>query len=242
MGQEQRPVDARQIYLQITRNGPYLVHGRPPLRQEFILPNDRGNSWEYGAGREFPTAGRDPVALCRCGHSRRAPFCDGAHRQAGFDGTETASRAPILEGAKEYPGPNYVLLDNEAYCAFARFCDAFGQVWNLVAEGEQLSDELALREAFHCPAGRLMIRKRGSDELLEPQLAPAIGVLEDPAIGCSGPLYLKGGIRVEGEDGTSYEVRNRQTLCRCGASANKPFCNGAHASVKYQDGIATEES
>ncbi len=231
-------IDAQQIYIQIVRNGPYLVHGKPEIRQEFILPNDRGNSWAYGPGRKFEVAGQRPTALCRCGHSKDAPFCDGMHLKVDFDGTETASRTPILEGAKPYPGPNYILLDNEAYCAFARFCDAFGQVWNLVAEGDQLSDELSIRETFHCPSGRLMIRKRDGGALLEPRLEPSIGVLEDPAIDCSGPLYVKGGIRVEGAAGQSYEVRNRQTLCRCGMSSNKPFCNGAHASAKYRDGIA----
>jgi CDGSH-type Zn-finger protein len=30
-------------------------------------------------------------------------------------------------------------------------------------------------------------------------------------------------------------VRNRVTLCRCGASNNKPFCDGTHASIKFQD-------
>jgi CDGSH-type Zn-finger protein len=30
-------------------------------------------------------------------------------------------------------------------------------------------------------------------------------------------------------------VRNRQTLCRCGASENKPFCDGTHASMKFSD-------
>lgn len=232
--------EARQIYIQIMKNGPYRVHGKPKIKQEFILLNDQGNSWEYGTGRDFSDKHKDCVSLCRCGDSRQAPFCDAMHIETGFDGTETASRTSILDGAKEYPGPNYTLIDNEAYCAFARFCDAFGQVWNLVADGSRIADELTLREAFHCPAGRLMIRKRGEEALLETELEPSIGLLEDPSIGCSGPLYVKGGIRVESSDGYSYEVRNRQTLCRCGMSDNKPFCNGAHASTKYRDGITSE--
>ncbi|MDP8996734.1 MAG: CDGSH iron-sulfur domain-containing protein, partial [Pseudomonadota bacterium] len=35
--------------------------------------------------------------------------------------------------------------------------------------------------------------------------------------------------------GTAYELRNRVALCRCGASNNKPFCDGAHASVRFND-------
>lgn len=67
-----------------------------------------------------------------------------------------------------------------------------------------------------------------------------IGVVEDPALGCSGPLWVRGGITVEAADGKPYEKRNRVTLCRCGASDNKPFCNGSHASMKFDDGLMSE--
>jgi CDGSH-type Zn-finger protein len=49
-----------------------------------------------------------------------------------------------------------------------------------------------------------------------------------------GPLSVLGGIPVETVDGFTYEVRNRQLLCRCGASANKPFCDGSHQRVKFK--------
>ena len=50
-----------------------------------------------------------------------------------------------------------------------------------------------------------------------------------------GPLYLQGEIAVESAEGDRYEVRNRGTLCRCGASANKPFCDGAHGDAGFAD-------
>ena len=37
-----------------------------------------------------PPPGKDTIALCRCGQSQRKPFCDGAHKQCGFQGAETA--------------------------------------------------------------------------------------------------------------------------------------------------------
>jgi CDGSH-type Zn-finger protein len=46
---------------------------------------------------------------------------------------------------------------------------------------------------------------------------------------------LRGGVQVLGADGFNYEVRNRMTLCRCGASQNKPFCDGTHASIGFSD-------
>jgi CDGSH-type Zn-finger protein len=40
---------------------------------------------------------------------------------------------------------------------------------------------------------------------------------------------------VEGPDGEAYEVRNRVTLCRCGGSSNKPFCDGIHKELGFSD-------
>ncbi len=78
-------------------------------------------------------------------------------------------------------------------------------------------------------------KKTGKE--IEHKLPPSIGVVEDPALGCSGPLWIRGGIRIESVNGTPYEVRNRVTLCRCGVSSDKPFCNGNHASIKFRDGL-----
>jgi CDGSH-type Zn-finger protein len=52
--------------------------------------------------------------------------------------------------------------------------------------------------------------------------------------GCAGPIWLRGGIALVAADGFEYERRNRVTLRRCGASRNKPFCDGTHASIKFQ--------
>jgi CDGSH-type Zn-finger protein len=57
-----------------------------------------------------------------------------------------------------------------------------------------------------------------------------IGVITD------GPLWVRGGVRVVAADGTSYEVRNRTTLCRCGHSRNKPFCDGSHEDAGFKEG------
>ena len=38
-------------------------------------------------------------------------------------------------------------------------------------------------------------------------------------------------LAIESAGGTEYEVRNRVTLCRCGRSRNKPFCDGSHITV-----------
>ena len=221
----------------VGKNGPYRVKGNIPLSIQVITPNKEGLSWEWKEAREFevPEAG---YSLCRCGHSNNKPFCDSTHAKIGFDGTETATRKPYARQAEILNGPTMTLSDAEGLCAFARFCDPGGQIWNLI---EQTNDpkarDLVIREANHCPSGRLVVNDKKTGEEIEHDLPKSIGVIEDPALSVSGPLWVRGGIRVESENGKPYEIRNRVTLCRCGASSNMPFCNGSHASIKFKDGL-----
>ena len=220
--------------VQITRDGPYLVTGSLPLGKQAIGTNAEGDSVQWVPGEQYPT--QKQYALCRCGHSGHKPFCDGTHKKAGFVGTETASRAPYRELATTIKGPALSLTDAESLCAFARFCDPNGKVWNLVNETDSVTArENFVRQTCDCPSGRLVAWDNATGEAIEPAYQPSIVLIEDPAQDCSGPLWLRGGVPVVGVDGFEYEVRNRVTLCRCGASRNKPYCDGAHASIGFSD-------
>ena len=128
------------------------------------------------------------------------------------------------------------LTDAENLCAFGRFCDPHGQVWNQVARSDDPGIQaMFTRQVGNCPAGRLVAWGKMTGEAVEPELPISIGLVEDPAQHCRGPLWLRGGIPVISSDGFAYEVRNRVTLCRCGQSRNKPFCDGTHAAIKFRD-------
>jgi len=218
----------------VTRNGPYRVEGGVPLSRHIIGADGEGASreWQPGAVVEAPESYR----LCRCGHSGQKPFCDRSHMRVGFDGTEAASTEPYLEQAEAMEGPGLVLTDAQALCAYARFCDPDGSIWGLVEDtGEAEIRDKVIAMAGLCPSGRLAVWDKESQEPIEPKLEPSIGVTEDPAEGISGPLWVRGGIRIESAEGETYEVRNRVTLCRCGASGNKPFCDGSHASIGFKE-------
>lgn len=220
----------------VTKDGPYVVSGNVPLAIQTITPNAEGESWEWVAGKRFDA--KDSYELCRCGRSKHKPFCDGSHTTPHFRGTETASRAPYSDQAERLDGPALTLDDAEALCAFARFCDAGGKIWSLIGQSDNAAlRDLAIREANHCPSGRLVVNDARTDKPIEHALPASIGIVEDPAMDCSGPLWVRGRIAIESADGTPYEPRNRVTLCRCGASRNKPFCDGTHASVKFKDGL-----
>ncbi len=223
-----------KIRITVTANGPYVVTGGVPINKQEIVANAEGESVAWRSGRSFPTTAK--YALCRCGQSANKPFCDSTHKKVGFDGTETASHASFKELAEEIEGPKLSLLDAESLCAFARFCDTHGQVWNLVAQTDHAEARAHVEQQVKdCPSGRLVVIDRKTGQALEPKLEPSIGLVEDTAKSVSGPLWVRGGIPVVAADGRTYEVRNRVTLCRCGASSNKPFCDGSHASTGFTD-------
>lgn len=218
----------------VSKNGPYLVSGGVPLAKQTIMGDVAGESQSWKEGEPLPVQAN--YALCRCGHSKTKPFCDGSHAKVKFDGTETASRQPYREQAQMTEGPVLSLSDAESLCAFARFCDPNGQVWNQVAR----TDEPEVRAVFvrqvnDCPSGRLVAWERATGKPVEHALPVSIGIIEDSVENVSGPLWLRGGIPLVAADGFAYEVRNRVTVCRCGASKNKPFCDGSHAAVKFSD-------
>ena len=223
--------------IKILKDGPDLVSGDIDLSEKMILPeNDDAKDAKY-IWEDAGSIDHDKTyALCRCGASKKHPFCDGSHGDINFDGTETACREPYRDRAELIRGNNVDLLD-DGRCAGARFCyRKTGDAWYL-ATCEDNSEKTvfeAVKSASECPAGRLTaIARDGS--CIEPELDQAIEITQDPENDVSGGIYVKGGIPLVSADGSEYETRNRIVLCRCGKSKNKPFCDGAHVDVNFKD-------
>jgi CDGSH-type Zn-finger protein len=216
-----------QPSIQIIKNGPYSVEGHVPLDEQTIVSDEENTATEYRVDGQHPQ--QPHYLLCRCGRSANMPYCDGAHLHFRFDGRETASQEPFIEQAEVIEGPELILEDVVDLCALARFCHLGSGTWEQVQNPTGPEDrEMAIRSACNCPAGRLVVRDAKTGEVIETPLEPSISVLYDEAAEAPGPLYVKGGIPITGVDGQTYEVRNRVTLCRCGRSFNKPFCDGSH--------------
>lgn len=219
----------------VKKDGPFVVTGAVPLDKEvaevdFVFPIRWKKTGSYPLKKTYQ--------LCRCGKSRKMPYCDGTHTKTGFDGTETADTAPYMEGAKRYEGPEMDLTDNRPLCSSARFCDRKGGTWHLTKKSDDpKAKDLAIQQACDCPSGRLVAWEKDQNQPIEPKFDKSISVTEDPGADASGPLWVKGGIPIVSEEKeTTYEIRNRVTLCRCGASKNKPFCDSSHIETRFNDG------
>jgi len=225
---------ARGMRITVSENGPYLVSGGVPLVRVEIVTNEAGESvsWLQTEAIRAP----ERYSLCRCGHSCTKPFCDGSHDVVHFEGTETAGTDSYIEVAACIDGPGVKLRDARKLCAEARFCDRAGGIWNLIRECEDPAiRSLVLEEAALCPSGRYSACDPETDEPHEPAYEPSIALVEDPSLEVSGPLWVRGGIPILSAAYEPYEVRNRVTLCRCGHSGNKPFCDGSHIAAKFSD-------
>jgi len=220
----------------ITKDGPYEVQGDIPLQISSTVIDEEGTSLKWQAGKNYPQDNQS-YFLCRCGHSKNKPFCDGSHIKAKFNGQETATYQSDTKNTAYYKGPQIDLVDEKSLCASLRFCHRAATVWGAVEESDKPENkELAIEEACDCASGRLTILQKDGTPI-DPKLNQEISLVEDTAAGCRGPLWVKGGIPIESVNGQIYKVRNRVTLCRCGESNNKPFCDGQHLESQNMQGF-----
>jgi CDGSH-type Zn-finger protein len=217
--------------ISIAAKGPFRVSGGVPLVRRAPMMTEYGEpvDWDYvGTSEQEVIQTGERYSLCRCGQSKNKPFCDGSHHEAEVDFSLGADRRPTSERRETNQGVGVVMTDDVSLCANAGFCGTrLVNIWKMI-EGPDDPEVQAriLRMVENCPSGRLEAFVHG--ERVETHYNPSIAVVPD------GPLWVRGGIEIMAADGFVYELRNRVTLCRCGESKNKPFCDGTHDQIEFK--------
>lgn len=196
-------------------NGPLLVRNLGDFR------NSSGDAIET----------KPVMLLCRCGGSSNKPFCDSTHHKIGFKSDKSNDRLP--DRLDDYAGKKITIHDNRCVCAHAKFCtDNSPAVFDVKAKPWIHPDadepEKTARTIRMCPSGALSYTKDGilyKDQDREPAII----------VSKNGPYYVVGGIELKDTSGVKPESKEHYTLCRCGASKNKPFCDGAHWDINFRD-------
>jgi len=207
-------------------NGPLLVNGSVALYRRRSVNSEHGEPLAWETTVHLETG--DRYRLCRCGDSASKPFCDNAHAKEGFVADDAAT-GTYAERSSVLGGTGLTVSDDRSICVHAGFCGTrLTNVWKQVPEtGESTVRAQVISMVEKCPSGALTFRFDSDD--VEPLLPQAISVTDD------GPLWVTGGVAVTTSGGEQLETRNRVTLCRCGASANKPLCDGSHKEAGFSD-------
>ena len=196
-------------------NGPYIVNNLEKLH------NSKGEQLQT----------KNVIALCRCGGSANKPFCDGTHAKIGFSDGKLEGRAE--DKRDDYVGAEITIHDNRGICAHAGLCtDGLPKVFLYGKEPwidpNGATSEEIVRTIEKCPSGALSYSIEGVEHR-DQNRRPEITVAKNGPYVVTGGSELAGVIRGQGASEECY------TLCRCGGSKNKPFCDGTHWSIKFQD-------
>ncbi|MFD3191987.1 CDGSH iron-sulfur domain-containing protein [Sedimentitalea sp. HM32M-2] len=181
------------------------------------------------AGADIET--QPVMALCRCGQSMKKPYCDGSHNDIGFSTAPSPDRTP--DGAKVYEGDQINVHYNHLLCSHAGECgkrlkevfDSGRKPW--IAPNKATPDQI--RDVVKaCPSGALSCSEPGE------KARHIVGAEPGITIERNGPyrvtnIPLASGVHAEGASAEKY------VLCRCGASKNKPFCDGSHVDIGWTD-------
>jgi glutamate synthase domain-containing protein 2/CDGSH-type Zn-finger protein len=209
------PSPPRQPVLRCAKNGPYVVEGLTTL-----------------TGFDGAALGtRKAITLCRCGRSNRKPFCDGTHAKVGFEDAVKPDR--VRDKRDAYAGRRILIFDNRGICSHAGHCtDNLKSVFRAGVEPWIDPDGAELERVIEvirlCPSGALSYAVDGVEHR-DQDRPPAIRVT------LHGPYRLQGGVELSGVGDLDGASREHRTLCRCGHSKNKPFCDGSHWHADFRD-------
>lgn len=201
--------------IEARENGPYLVRNLKSLKnsKDAELSSDQ-----------------DTIALCRCGESQNKPYCDGTHKRIGFS---SAVDNPKEGKWQDYVGKDITIHDNRRLCAHAGECTSrLASVWRM-GEKPWIDPDGAAVDAIievigKCPSGALSYSIDG-------QHAGEDGADECISICANGPYQVTGSIALNDPSRDADAPTGKYTLCRCGASKNKPFCDGSHWEIEFTD-------
>jgi CDGSH-type Zn-finger protein len=202
-------------------NGPYyLLYDLDPAPVPYL------RKWNGQACANVKGA-----ALCRCGGSKNKPFCDGTHGINGFSDKKLTDGSANKRG--DYRGLAITIHDNRGICSHAGFCtDNLKRVFRMGEEPWIDPDGATMEEIVRvvrmCPSGALSYSVDGMEHR-DQDREPMVTVTRN------GPYAVTGGIELIGQEFGEGASRDHYTLCRCGASKNKPFCDGSHWAVGFKD-------
>lgn len=193
---------SKPLSVQVLNKGPLMISG------ESLTLRYCGEPLEVEPGKD--------VYLCRCGQSKNAPYCDGTHSTVGIsENPETKTH-----DVRVWEGNTIRTFFNPNVCMHVLYCKPLKELRKRELEGDAEAAEAIARVVTSCPSGALTFESKD---------------VADPALDAQVDVDIIEGAEIRIQ--TAYEINadlgerqpsNRATLCRCGLSRNKPWCDGQH--------------
>lgn len=193
----------KPISLTVLDNGPLKISG------EDLTLNYCGEAIDVEAGKD--------LYVCRCGESQNPPFCDGSHSKAGFV-AEPAE--PATKDIHVWEGKSIRTFFNPNTCMHVFTCKPLKELRKRELEGDAEAAAEIARVVQACPSGALSYE---STNVAAPAAVagPVIDIIEGGEVRVQQKFEINAALNERQDDA-------RATLCRCGLSKNKPWCDGRH--------------
>lgn len=136
---------------------------------------------------------------------------------------------------KEYTNGEVTVVWKPKTCIHAGNCvRGLGEVFQPKSKPwikvDAANTERIVKQVKECPSGALSFYYNDASEN-EPETAPAVAQF---TLKPNGPILFHGKCEITDADGNKTERENVTAFCRCGASENKPFCDGAHRKIDFK--------
>ena len=199
--------------IEVQENGALRLSGQP------LVHDSEGKAFEIGK----------TVLLCRCGASKNKPYCDGSHNQINFNDQLSAGRSK--DEIMLFKGRKISIHYNKLLCSHAGACAQLKDVFNperspwIEPDGAAVDNIMAVIKA--CPSGALHYSPPGGPAQHAMQKTESILIEEN------GPYHVSG-IALHNAHSINGRCQEKYVLCRCGASKNKPYCDGSHVDIGWK--------
>jgi len=136
---------------------------------------------------------------------------------------------------KKYTNGEVTIVWKPSMCIHSAICfNGLGDVFHpqelpWITPEKSTTDKI-INQIKKCPSGALsyyLNRDAGSEEVK----VEAETIVETTP---NGPLMVYGNVTIKDSTGNLTKKNNATAFCRCGASANKPFCDGSHKKIGFE--------
>lgn len=139
------------------------------------------------------------------------------------------------EISMKYSNDEITVVWKPTACIHSKLCwkelsDVFKPAERPWIKIEAASSEKIMAQIDKCPSGALSYYRNG-EELTTEEIRTENNIEISP----NGPLLVYGNISIKHPDGNVSKKNKVTAFCRCGQSANKPYCDGTHTKAGFRD-------